>query len=130
MNQIAREVNMGVFRLFLIAACLSVPVWGQLTVSTLRGTVTDPTGALVPNARVTATNPETNLTRTVTTTENGDFEIVDLPRGSYRLTISHAGFKNFIAENVVLESSQVRRVDAALEVGAAGTEVTVHADAS
>jgi Carboxypeptidase regulatory-like domain/TonB dependent receptor-like, beta-barrel len=117
--------------LSLIAAGLfATAAFGQLTVSTLRGTATDPAGALVPNAHVTATNQETNLTRTVNTNENGDYEIVDLPRGSYRLTVTHPGFKTFIAENVVLESSQVRRIDVALEIGTAGTEVTVQADAA
>jgi len=73
---------------------------------------------------------KTNLTRAVVTTENGDYEILDLPRGSYRLTATHPGFKTFIADRVVLESSQVRRIDVALELGAATAEVTVHADAA
>src|SRR5439155_7603729 len=67
---------------------------------------------------------------TVLTTENGDYEIVDLPRGTYRLTAAHPGFKTYVADNVVLQSSQVRRIDVALELGAATSEVTVHADAA
>ena len=46
-------------------------------------------------------------------------EILDLPRGAYRLTATHPGFKTFIADNVVLESSQVRRINVAFELGAA-----------
>src|SRR5215467_1500181 len=116
--------------LLLVGITPAVVTLAQLTVSTLRGTATDPTGAVVPNARITAINQETNLTRVVVTTENGDYEILDLPRGSYRLTVTHPGFKTFVAENVVLESSQVRRVNIALELGSAGTEVTVHSDAA
>jgi hypothetical protein len=118
-------------RLILLTGFVSsVTLWAQLTVSTLRGTATDPAGAVVANAHITVTNQETNLTRSVVTTENGDYEIVDLPRGSYRLTATHPGFKTFVADNVVLQSSQVRRIDVALELGAATSEVTVHADAA
>src|SRR5438445_2519136 len=110
----------------LAASC----AWAQLTVSTLRGTATDQSGALVVNANIRVVNTETNLSREVATNANGDFEIVDLPRGEYRLIASHPGFKSFIADRVVLESSQVRRIDVAFEVGATNTEVTVKADAA
>ncbi len=109
-------------------ACASL--WAQLTVSTLRGTATDQTGAVVVGAQIRAVNQGTNFSREVTTNENGDFELLDLPRGEYRLTATRAGFKTFVADNVVLESSQVRRIDVAFEVGAASTEVTVRADAA
>jgi len=112
----------------VLAAPLNLPA--QLTVSTLRGTVTDPAGSVVVNAHITVVNSETNLTRELNTNENGDFEIVDLPRGAYRLTATHPGFKTFVADNVVLESSQVRRINVAFELGAANVEVTVHADAA
>src|SRR5215468_1199780 len=122
---------MRLFRTFLIAAVVpAIQLWGQLTVSTLRGTATDPTGAVVANAHITVVNQETNLTREVNTNENGDFEVVDLLRGSYRLTATQSGFKTFVADNIVLESSQVRRVNVQFELGAAGVEVTVHADAA
>ena len=107
-----------------------LPLHAQLTVSTLRGTAVDQTGAVVVNAEIKVVDTGTNLTRSVNTNENGDFEIVDLPRGTYRLTGSHPGFKTFVAENVVLESSQIRRVDVAFELGATGVEVTVKADAA
>jgi hypothetical protein len=116
--------------IFLVGIVPSATLWAQLTVSTLRGTATDPAGAVVTNARIIAINQETNLTREVLTTDNGDYEIVDLPRGTYRLTASHPGFKTFAADNVVLQSSQVRRIDVAFELGAATSEVTVHADAA
>jgi hypothetical protein len=105
-----------------------LPAPGQLTVSTLRGTAVDQTGAVVVNAEIKVVGTETNLTRTVKTNESGDFEIVDLPRGTYRLTGTHPGFKTFVAENIVLESSQIRRIDVAFELGATGVEVTVNAN--
>jgi hypothetical protein len=60
---------------------------------------------VVVNAEIRVVHLGTNLSRTVATNENGDFELVDLPRGEYRLTATRAGFKTFVADNVVLESS-------------------------
>jgi Carboxypeptidase regulatory-like domain len=116
--------------LLLASLLASGSLWAQLTVSTLRGTATDQSGAVVVNAEIRVVHLGTNLSRTVATNENGDFELVDLPRGEYRLTATRAGFKTFVADNVVLESSQVRRIDVSFEVGAASVEVTVRADAA
>jgi len=102
----------------------------QLTVSTIRGTAKDPTGAVVAGAEITIVNLGTNLQRVVVTNENGDFEVPDLQRGTYRLTTSHAGFKNWVADNIILEANQIRRIDVALELGTVGAEVTVRADAA
>jgi len=124
-------VSLRFFRFLLLAGLIpAMNLWAQLTVSTLRGTATDPAGAVVVNAHVVVVQLATNLTREINTNANGDFEILDLPRGEYRLTATAPGFKTFVAENILLESSQVRRIDVALELGAAGVEVTVHADAA
>src|SRR6185503_286927 len=94
-------------RALLLATLFTGPsLWAQLTVSTLRGTATDQTGSVVVNAQIRVVHQGTNFSREVTTNENGDFEFVDLPRGEYRLTATQSGFKTFVADNVVLESSQ------------------------
>src|SRR5579863_2821236 len=105
---------MRLLRMCILAGLISAGSWAQLTVSTLRGTITDPAGAVVVHAKITALNQETNLNREVLTNGNGDYEIPDLPRGTYRLSATQTGFKTFVADNVVLESSQIRRIDAAL----------------
>src|ERR1051326_1302604 len=97
----------------------------QLTLSTIRGTAMDPTGAVIAGANITVVNLRTNEKRVVTTNENGDFEIPDLYRGSYRLTASQTGFKTFVADDVLLEGQQVRRINVTFEVGSLGTEITV-----
>jgi hypothetical protein len=107
-----------------------VPLLSQLSLSTIRGTATDPTGAVVPHAQITLINLETNARRTVVTNENGDYEIPDLLRGTYRLTASAAGFKDLVADNIILEGNQIRRINLSLELGAVGTEVTIKADAA
>jgi len=104
--------------------------WGQLTVSTIRGTATDPSGAGVPKAGIELVNAQTNLKRSTVTNENGDFELPDLQRGTYILTASAPGFTKFVAENIILESTQVRRINVVFELGAVGSEVTVKADAA
>ena len=65
---------------------------GQLTLSTVRGAATDPTGAVVAKAAISLTNIETNAKREVVTGDTGDFEIPDLQPGTYRLSATAAGF--------------------------------------
>src|SRR5215813_12591109 len=112
----------------VLVFCMSLPA--QLTVSTIRGTAIDTSGASVSGADITLVNVGTNIQRSVLTNESGDFEIPDLQRGTYRLTASRPGFKNWVADNILLESNQIRRIDVTLEVGAVGTEVTVQANAA
>lgn len=102
----------------------------QLTLSTVRGTVADPTGAVVPNVQIVLVSLDTNQKREVATNDNGDFEIPDLVRGRYRLTATGSGFKTFVAENILLEGNQIRRINVTFELGAVGAEVTVRADAA
>src|SRR2546425_2686744 len=107
------------------ALALAAAVWAQTELSTIRGTATDPTGAVVANAKITVVNLDTNIQRTTVTNDNGDFEAPDLKRGTYRLTASSTGFKTFVADNILLESGQIRRTNVTFELGAVGTEVTV-----
>lgn len=113
-----------------MAALLCSPLFGQLSLSTIRGTAKDPTGALVANAEITVVSLETNFKRVTNTNENGDFEIPDLQRGTYKLTATQSGFKTFVADNIILEGNQIRRINVAFELGSVGTEVTVRADAA
>jgi Carboxypeptidase regulatory-like domain/TonB dependent receptor len=102
----------------------------QLTSSTVRGTAADPSGAVVPKAQIVLVSLDTNQKREVTTNDNGDFEIPDLARGRYRLSATGTGFKTFVAENILLEGSQIRRINVSFELGAVGSEVTVRAGAA
>jgi len=66
-------------------------VAAQLTLSTIRGTASDQTGAVVPKAQIVVVSLDTNQRREVTTTDNGDYEVADLVRGRYHLTATGAG---------------------------------------
>lgn len=111
--------------LFFSAALLA-----QLTLSTIRGTVTDPTGAAAIKVQVALVSLNTNARWAVTSNENGDFEIPDLQPGRYRLTVTSPGFKDFVADEIVLEGNQIRRINPTLELGAVGTQVSVMAGAA
>src|SRR5262249_24747584 len=113
-----------------LAVLVCMPFYCQLTLSTIRGTATDPTGAVVTGTTIQLIHLETNAKREVVTNESGDFEIPDLQRGTYKLSARAPGFKTFVADGIILETSQIRRINVALEVGAVGSEVTVLAGAA
>ena len=97
----------------------------QTTLGTIRGVVEDPSGAAVPDVRVTATNQETNLSGTAATDESGNYEIRGLLPGVYKVVTEAPGFKRFVRENVTLPTAGTVRVDVTLEIGAVTAEVTV-----
>jgi hypothetical protein len=93
--------------------------------------VTDKTGAIVVGVGVSAREVSTNITaRTVTSDSEGNYEMPGLKAGNYQVTASMSGFKTSVVDDVVLQSSQVKRVDMVLEVGEVTTEVTVSAAAA
>ena len=119
-------------RLLVRLACLLgfiVSLHAQITTTTLVGTVTDRTGAILVDAQVTATNTGTNLRQSATTNAQGDYRIEFLPVGEYTIEVKAAGFKTFLQKGVRLEIDQTARVDASLAVGSTGETVEVTAAA-
>jgi hypothetical protein len=84
---------------------------------TVLGTVTDSSGALLPNAKVTVLQVATGLERTVQTSADGSYAVPELPIGSYTVTISATGFQTSVTKNVVVDVATDRRVDAQLSTG-------------
>ncbi|HEY3838024.1 MAG TPA: carboxypeptidase regulatory-like domain-containing protein, partial [Bryobacteraceae bacterium] len=111
---------------FVCSACL---LHGQLTTSTILGTVTDPSGGVVASAQVTATNTATNFTRTVQTNTSGEYRMEFMPIGTYRIDFTAAGFKKSSQSGVVLAINVDRRVDAALQVGQVSDTIDVTSEA-
>ena len=103
-----RFSNVYVAMLVTVLACGVVQA--QTTFSTIRGTVTDQSGAVIPGVEVTVTEVTTNLSRTVESSGDGNFEAPDLKSGSYRLSAGLDGFKTFVADNITLDSAQLRRM--------------------
>jgi hypothetical protein len=97
--------------------------------STITGTVTDPSGAVVPNATVTVTNQETGTPQSSTSNGDGIYSIPGLPVGTYTLTVSAGGFQKYQKTGIVVNVAQTLREDAHLSVGANSQTVTVQANA-
>src|SRR5881396_2514591 len=96
--------------------------------ASIGGTVSDPTGALIPGVEVTATNVNTGITTTQLTNEAGAYQIPSLQSGTYRLRASLAGFQTATRENIQLSQGQQVRFNFALQVGTVATAVEVLAD--
>ncbi len=114
--------------LFSVLLNSTSSLFGQLQLSTIRGAVTDASGSAVVGGRVSVTDIKTNVAaRTAIVDADGNFEFPDLVAGVYRVSIEATGFKSFVADNLVLAGSQIRRIDARLEIGQLAEQVTVQA---
>jgi hypothetical protein len=114
---------------WLASLCLCASPGFAQTTGDIRGIVRDPSGALVPNARVTATIPSAAIERKATTTETGEFTIPTVPVGTYTVRIEAQGFKTFEQDNVVVDIGHVAQISASLELGQATEVVTAEAAA-
>lgn len=111
----------------LLGVLSSGRLLAQITTATVVGTVTDSTGAAVPNAQATITNTDTNLTRTVTANSQGQYRFDFLPVGPYTLVVTEKGFKKFTQTGIVLTLNETATLDARLDIGSITESVTVNA---
>jgi len=111
--------------LILLAGSLA---WAGVT-GTISGTVTDPTGAVVPDVTVKAVNTATGIERTATTNAQGFYAFPDLPVGTYDVSFHKQGFTELRRTGLVIDVNTALRVDAALQVGEVRQEVTVSSSA-
>ena len=112
---------------FAILACLSLSA--QQITGTIRGTVTDPTGAVVPGATVTVKQSQTDLSRTAITDRKGAYIVLELPIGSYRLQVTAKGFKEYVQDGIQLSVNEIASVSPRLTVGSEIEVVQVNSDA-
>jgi outer membrane receptor protein involved in Fe transport len=117
-------------RLLLCVCVIAAAAFGQAEIggASLNGTVTDSSGAAVPNAKVTATNQQTGLNRTTTTNDSGLYTFPQLPVGTYDLSVEANGFKQSKSTGVTLTVGAVATVNVALQVGGTQETVTVTAE--
>ena len=112
---------------FAVCALLAGVMWAQGGVGELSGLVTDPVGAVVPNAQVVLVNSATADRRTATTTAAGLYRFVALPVGSYVLEVGLKGFKKVQIGNIVVTVGTVTTHDVSLEIGTESEQITVEA---
>src|SRR5215469_3966937 len=111
----------------LFETLLAATLWGQEFRGTIIGSVSDPTGAVIPNASITAKGPQ--QTYTTKTNGSGNFIIPFVQPGSYEVTAEAQGFKKELTLGVNIDVSQKVNLNFKLQVGATSEEVTVSAEA-
>lgn len=117
-----------ILSIFVFVLC-AVAIAGAQENAEITGTVTDATGAAVPNATVTITHQATNSTRTTQTSGSGLYDFSGLQIGTYNLQVSATGFKAYAQSGLILNVAQTLRSNVQLEIGAASQTVTVQANA-
>jgi len=114
----------------LVACLLCTPLYAQVTSGTISGTVHDASGAAIQGATVTITDPTVGLTRSVTTSDNGQFSAPGLPPGTYNIKVESQGFKTLETTGITLSAAdKLNAGEFKLEVGAVAQTVNVIADA-
>ena len=105
--------------LLVVLAAGSCRTNAQLATTTanLSGTVSDPGGALIPQAKVTLTSPETGVSRESVTNESGRYSFNQLPPGTYKLAVRMDGFRPYEQTGIVLDAAQSATQNVALTVG-------------
>jgi hypothetical protein len=130
MNQIRRSSKMIVFVLWLaVAMFLPAFLCAQVDTGGVTGTVTDPSGAAVPGAKVTLTNNATSLVETTESTATGTYTFSGVRPATYTLRAEQRGFQTFIDKGLEIHVQQTATIDIPLVAGAVSQEVTVTASA-
>ena len=113
-----------VLSLVLLATC----AWSQTQLAALSGTITDPSGAVVPGVGVTVVSQTTGLKRSVLTDTAGEYRFAGLPTGAYTIRAEKTGFQTQVREGIALNSDL--NIDFSLTIGALPQKITVNANLS
>src|SRR6266700_4367247 len=128
MHNFARSIRWQCVSTLLVALVLfSLPIAAQEASGRIIGVVIDPSGSVIPKAKVTVTNVETGITHETTTDVDGSYQIQLLQVGSYRVSAEAQGFRKAVASPSRLEINQSLKVYLKLEVGTTNKTVQVQA---
>jgi Carboxypeptidase regulatory-like domain/TonB dependent receptor len=116
---------MRLIKILLLSCVLAATMLAQGDRGTITGTISDPQGAVVASAPIEARHVETAAVFTAATSATGNYNLSQLPVGTYSLTVTVPGFKKYVRSNILIEAAQTARVDVVLEIGAANESVTV-----
>src|SRR5437870_8629833 len=113
------------FKLAVLAVVWTSVLSAQTITGSITGAVTDPSGAVVANVKIVATNTGTNLTFATTTNDVGVYNLVFLPVGQYTVSAAGQGFKKVTLGPFALEVNQIAKLDVKLEVGEVSQSVEI-----
>jgi hypothetical protein len=113
------------FLAFCLAVVLGSLAWGQVTSGSVTGIVSDPSGAVIPGAKVTLTDMEKGYTYPATTDATGRYLLTNLPPSRYRLTAAMQGFRDFVQSGIVLDVGSRLSVDVHMQLGTPTQSVEV-----
>src|SRR5581483_189350 len=103
----------------LVLLAMTAPIWAQQgSQGTVSVAVTDPSGSVIPGAKLELRDLASNDVRNALTQENGTYSFVNLSVGNYKLTVSREGFATQVYDSVVVQAARVTDVAAKLQVGA------------
>ena len=125
-----RDFFLALLSCVVLLSLLSGGLYSQSNTGTLRGTVLDSSGSVVPAAQITLTNVETGVKLDTVTNQAGEYAFEFLQGGQYRLNAQVPGFKQFDRSGVLIETAKLVRVDISLETGEIQQTVEVTAQTS
>jgi hypothetical protein len=123
-----RSASAGVFNIVVVltlAVVMTTSAAAQVTAGGVRGVVTDPAGAVVPGVAIKIANIETGFEASGETGGSGNYVMVNIPVGPYRLEATLDGFKTFVAENVQVLTATTATVNIIMEIGELVEQITV-----
>jgi len=125
----ARRLPAVSLTILVLFASLSTLTFAQSTGGRILGRVSDPTGAVIGDVKITLTNQATGVMRDTTTNGSGDYIFVEVVPGKYEVTFEHAGFKKNVQKDVNLDVNQVITLNSVLQLGATQETVEVTSEA-
>ena len=126
MNTLTKKMKLGIF-LVAVLLGLSLCALAQQTLGGITGTVTDKSGSVLPDTTVTIVGDQTKLTRTLKTNGAGAYDFVNLPIGTYTVTVAHDGFQTQKLPSILVQADRTATLNISMKVGQVGTTVEVEA---
>ncbi|MEK6287654.1 MAG: carboxypeptidase regulatory-like domain-containing protein [Acidobacteriota bacterium] len=124
-NQYKRLLVSMVSLALIVMSLAPLTLAAQEPTGGIEGTVTDPQGAVIPNATISIRNTGTNATRTATAGDDGHYKASSLPPGVYEVKVTGQGFKSQVATGVTVEVGRTTPLDVKLEIGGSSETITV-----
>jgi Carboxypeptidase regulatory-like domain len=126
MNTLSKKMKLGIF-LMAVLLGLSLCALAQQTLGGITGTVADKSGSVLPDTSVTIVGDQTKLTRTLKTNGAGAYDFVNLPIGTYTVTVEHEGFQTEKLPSILVQANRTATLNISMKVGQVGTTVEVQA---